>query len=287
VILPGYYPDLTRAVYDTIEAVNYSTAKHALRSMAHYHYAMENPTEQSNAMRLGHATHLAVFEPARFEAETVRGEKFDRRTKAGKEGFAAFAAGCAGRTILDPDDLDAISGMVAGLAANPAAAGLLALPGHSEPTCVWVDPETGLLCKCRLDRYAHAARMILELKTTRDASPAGFAREVNTHAYWLQAAWQLAGIKATRGEDAGFAWLAVDNTPPYLPSIHEPSDDLLTCGFSAMRNILKAIAEARKSGVWTGYPSGINTIEPKPWIMTEANQHAAAAAEGNTDDHAF
>ena len=69
-------------------AISASGLKLFMRSPAHYYAAYLDPNrverQPTPAMRLGTATHCAILEPTRFNAEyAVIPESIDRRTKEG------------------------------------------------------------------------------------------------------------------------------------------------------------------------------------------------------------
>ncbi len=71
------------------------------RSPAHYRAQKAAPREATPAMIIGSAFHTATLEPEKFDLEfAVAPEGIDRRTKAGKEEWAAFEAASAGKTVL-------------------------------------------------------------------------------------------------------------------------------------------------------------------------------------------
>ena len=258
VIADGYHPDLPRAVYDAIPALNYSVAKHGLKSMEHLRHAQTHPREMTDALRLGIALHLAVFEPGRFASEIGLVEKVDGRTKEGKAAKAKQLADNADKLLtLDEDEYGDCKGMASKLLSHPDVVLFMAQPGHCEPSCVWTDEQTGVRLKSRLDRYAHAVQTLVDVKSTKDASPRGWPREVAHWDYHLQAAWYTEAIKRTRGEDIDFYWACVENEAPYSTAFYSIDLESLEQGQKDMRAIIDQYAACLKSGVWTGYPTDV------------------------------
>ena len=88
----GIFRGMARDEYDKIDAMNISTLIHGKPSMAHLKYAMEHPTESTDALRIGIATHIAVFEPNRVESTFFIAPKRARRSNEDKQWWADFEA---------------------------------------------------------------------------------------------------------------------------------------------------------------------------------------------------
>jgi hypothetical protein len=79
---------------------------------------------------------------------------------------------------------------------HPAAALLLGISGEAETTHMWTDATTGLQCKCRPDWISEDGGILVDLKTTEDASPREFQRSIAKWRYHVQAGWYMAAIEA-------------------------------------------------------------------------------------------
>ena len=60
--------NLTRAQYDALVAVNWSSLKHLGRSPAHYQAALKQTFADTDTLRIGRAFHVAALEPQRAES---------------------------------------------------------------------------------------------------------------------------------------------------------------------------------------------------------------------------
>jgi exodeoxyribonuclease VIII len=155
--------------------------------------------------------------------------------------------------------------------ANAAARELLECPGKGEMSFFWRDAETGIWCKGRVDRFCEwmGFSVILDLKTTTDASPGDFKWQVARQHYHVKAAWYLDGLNAVQKAQRRFIWLAVEKDPPYLCALYEPPDEpgafsrpdiSLQRGRSLYRSLLERYASCEKSGVWPGYSEGVEPL---------------------------
>lgn len=273
-ILPGLHPGLSRERYDSIDAVNQSSLKVLIeRSPAHYRYALDNPSDPTDALRFGQAVHLACYEPARFAAEVVQAPKFDRRTKAGKEEAAAFDEAAAGKLVIDAGEYESLVAIQKAVFAHPAAGKLIGRAGDRELTALWADAETGVLCKGRLDHLTTNAVAIIDLKTTRNASPGSFSTSVRTFGYDVQAAFYVDGILAATGatEPPCFVILAAEKEPPYAVAVYEMDQAAIELGRLLYRRALEQVAVCRKKGIWPGYSDGIEPISVPAWALRANN----------------
>lgn len=226
-----------------------------------YHYwkrfldPQRAPVEPTAAMRLGTLVHCAVLEPD--DLLQRYGVCGPRNTNAGKEQAAAMAAD--GIEAVTEADMALALSMCAAVREHPAAAALLAA-GKAEQSFWWDDIPTGLRCKCRPDWYTGTT--IVDLKTTTDASPAGFAKSVANFRYHVQANHYLAGTSAER-----FVFIAVEKTYPYAVGVYELDLAAMEHGEALRRANLAVIADCRTIGEWPGYGTGIQALSLPQWAM--------------------
>src|SRR5690606_26208052 len=125
--------------------------------------------KETPAMRLGTLAHLAILEPERWEAEMIVAPAVDRRTKSGKEAWAAFLTEAAGKEIVSAEDAALVESIAAAVRSHRGARVLLQ-GAATEVSLYWRDAHTGVLCKGRMDASARHD-VIVDLKTCQDASP--------------------------------------------------------------------------------------------------------------------
>ncbi len=136
-----------------------------------------------------------------------------------------------------------------------------------EATIVWENASYVVPCKARLDAigYRDEEAFIVDLKTTTDASPAGFARKAWELGYHLQAAWYVDALAESRGCEApSFYFVAVEKDSG-LVSVHQATDAFIVAGREAYRRAMDQFAEAWHSGVWPGYPEEIHALDVPAW----------------------
>lgn len=257
--------------YHAVPAYSASGGKLLLRSAAHYRAAREVPSEPTEAMILGTAMHLAALEPEAFAAQVVRAQKFDRRTTAGKADAAAFEAANAGKIILPPDHFDALGAMRDSLLAHPAAAALLH-EGDAEVSLFWRCPETGSACKARADFLPAGLRICVDLKTTQDASPAGFARSAASLGYHVAAWHYLEGCALLGLERDAFTLLAVEKTPPFAVAAYRVPEEALDVGRRRTMEARRLYAQCVHADSWPAYSGQIVDLQFPRWINYEGEE---------------
>ena len=243
-----HHPGLSNEAYHALKAVSPSQIKVLARSPLHYfdQFLAEDreKKEPTPAMQVGTALHTAVLEPELWDATVaVPPHTFDRRTKVGKELAAEFERESAGKIVLTPDDADRVRRMADAVHKHPAAKFLLELPGRREPSYTWKDPATGLECKTRPDWHSEDRRLVVDVKTTRDASREEFAKSIANFDYHVQAAL----------EAEQFLSLAIESERPYAVAVYPASGALIAAGQRRFEAAMTLLAECWASGVWPGY----------------------------------
>lgn len=102
-------------------------------------------------------------------------------------------------------------------------------------------PETGLPLKCKPDLKNQG---LIDFKTTRDASDAGFMRECLRRKYHVQAAYYLDVHNLATGEDLKeFYFVAIENTFPYAVNVLELGEREIKLGRDEYKKAIKQYAD--------------------------------------------
>ena len=261
----GIYPAMPAEEYHALDALSASGAKDLLRSPAHWLARRETPMKPSPAMAFGTLVHALILEPDRVHHLYAVAEKFDRRTTAGKLAFANFEAANAGKTIVELYDFQRAQRVRDSVMAHKVAAALLSTGGATELSLRW-DMTSAVPRKARLDYYFEGR--IVDLKTARDASPAGFARAVAQYQYHVQVAHYLAGIEATHGwEPDDFTFIAVEPESPFSVGVYQIDGPSIAAGKRLLDLAAAAYLTAHASGAWLGYEREIVTLGLPAWAL--------------------
>jgi hypothetical protein len=232
-------------------------------------------------MRLGTALHTHVLELDSWDKDiAVSPFGIDRRTKAGKEMWAAFEADSKGKTLITSDDAEQVMAMGRAVHSHPAAAMLLNLPGKAETSHFYFDPVLGLELKCRPDWLTNDGKIVVDLKTTDDASPRGFAKSISQWRYWVQAGFYvnvLEGATGIRPEQFIFLLCGEKGTLRRFCFSSRSGDDRARVA-SSMRE-LDVLATCKKANTWPGYSDQIETVSLPNWLKPGSTQQPPTEIE--------
>lgn len=275
--LVGLHKDMPAETYHGIQAMSAGGLKRMRRSPAHF-FGMQldpnrpPPGEPTPAMKAGTLMHTCIFEPDQVAARyIVAPEGVDYRTKAGKDWKAATQAAHPGIEIIDTTQMAVAQAQARNIRALPEVASLLA-DGYGESSAFWIDEATGELCKCRPDWTSPAGDgvILVDGKSTVDASPDGFSRVIWNMDYSLQAAWYVDGFQAATGLKVhGFVFAAAESAWPHAAAAYMLDDDVLDWARRKNRDLLNRYAECKKSGQWPAYDTSIQLIAMPAWAMKE------------------
>jgi exodeoxyribonuclease VIII len=209
---------------------------------------------------------------ARLRAEGVSLKLWD-------EAKAEWLANNGQRIVLKPEEWDQLMSMRDAVMAHPIARALLTgRPGKAEQSVYWVDQATGVLCRCRPD-FWRDDNLIVDLKTTEDASPEGFAKSIANWSYDTQDAFYTDGILAATGKPLrAFVFLAVEKSArvvegqPLGVAVYQLDEAGRELGRAKYREDLGVYAQCIKTGIWPCYGDKLQTISLPQWHMNK-NAH--------------
>ena len=267
---------MSNTEYHSLDYVSKSHLDEVNKSPFHYWDRYINPDrvvpEPTKQMLLGSAMHTMVLEPDLFEKEyLVESANAPKRPTAAQlnakkpstqtlEAIAfwdSFDDKANGKTLISIDDYQRLSIMKKRIFDHPAASTILNMSGVVEQSYQWKDSQTGEICKSRPDFHTDDGTLIVDLKTTSDASELGFQKSVHNFRYHVQAGFYLRSIK----EAEQFVFIAVESKPPYLVAVYNASTDMINAGNRVADKNLATLAQCRKSGKWTGYSEEITTLD--------------------------
>jgi exodeoxyribonuclease VIII len=250
------------AEYEAIKAVRRSDLEALRRNPAYMRHRQANPVS-SEAMAFGSALHCAALEPAEFDRLYAVAPKVDRRTGAGKQAWAEFVEQAGTRTVLSQDDGDRIGGIIAAIRCHGTANKILMGEGAIEESLTWDD--AGTACKARLDKVCNKLGAVVDLKTTRDASPEEFQRSVLRYGYHRQAAWYLRAARENGMDVSGFLFVAVESEPPHGVAVYSIDAAAIAQGAAEIDRLMATYRECLEADTWPGYPDRIMDISIPKW----------------------
>lgn len=255
---------MTSDEYHAHPAVGSSSLKPMLRSPAHYWAQLNSKHEPTPAMEIGTAIHEAILEPNLFAANAVVMPKFEGTgSRAAKD---QWLMANAGKRVLKQDDYDMIQNILGTIAHNRMVSQLLS-GGAAEESYFWQDPDTGIVCKCRPD-YLRQGHIIVDVKSTVDASADGFPTQMARLKYHLSAAMYLDGVSAVLGQKFDqFLILAIEKEQPYAMAVHLLDQGTIDAGRLLYKRALVKLKECREAKHYPAYGEKIITSSLPAWAF--------------------
>jgi exodeoxyribonuclease VIII len=142
--------------------------------------------------------------------------------------------------------------------------------GQTEVTAVWIDPETGLPCKCRYDYWNREGRFVIDPKSTVSAARESFARSVNSYRYHVQEAHYADGMSVLGEPLEKFWFLAQEHEPPYAVALYKLGPASESRGYELRQRNMQALATALETDRWPSYNRDqAAEIEIPAWGMVD------------------
>lgn len=252
--------------YNEHPALSQSGAKELLRSPRHFlEYLNRDRSEQTPAQRLGTLIHLASLQPAVFDATIVVAPECDKRTKEGKEIWAAFQSSLKpGQEAITQKDGELVTNV-----SIAARAGLDKLmkdyEGVSMETEVpMVGRVNGTDIKGRLDAIIttkDGRKIVVDIKTTTDAGTP-FVRDIANYLYFLQAAWYTTLAHADE-----FIILAVEKDAPNEWACYALDAEAKQKGLALMNSAIDLFRSCNTFKQFPGYPKEVQTVSLPKWVQ--------------------
>lgn len=256
--------------YRERNGVSSTDLKHMVKSPAHFRYWKDHPQEDTPALLFGRAAHKYMLEKDDFFAEFVIAPNIDRRTKAGKEEYAAFLEENKDKDIISADDFQKIQEMHEALYSTPFVAQLL--NGEKELSFFLEDEETGLIMKVRPDCLTTIGdtHVLIDYKSTADASSEAFMKSAINLAYDMQLSYYKDIMDKVTGHEHSVIFIAQEKTPPYAVNILEANEYFIKSGRDMYRTYLNLYKECSDSGNWYGFINGeINSLGLPNWLQKQ------------------
>lgn len=254
-----YYKDgiyqITNEQYHAADGISRSQLMLLDKSPYHFWYqvlsGMAEKRAATPAMNVGSAFHTLLLEPNLFEEEYCVMPKMDRRTAAGKEQYAHFTEMAQGKIVLTDDQYEQVLLMVEQVNSHEIVKTLLG-EAKFEQSIFWTDQDTGIQFKARPDIWS--SKMVVDLKTTTDATPWKLQRSALEYGYYLQAGMAYEACKQLGTPFEMFVILAVEKEMPYAPAVFMMDDDALQFGIDQFQKYKEMLASCMSQNKWDTYP---------------------------------
>lgn len=283
-IEPGIYHNFPADLYHALSYASNSRLGLLDHCPAYVKESMENPERPTPAKILGDAGHYCILQPKLYATRFIVADQCcattGRGSRCSKSGSVSFGdewfceqhasinkiESDNTRRILAQDKFDLCLRMSDKVQAHPIASAFLAHAESIETSAIWDDANTGIRQKMRADILCNEPRrVIVDLKTTRDAKRDAFEKAIFSYGYFRQAAMYLDGMNALGQEYGSFLVIAVETKPPFAVAVYRILDDVIEEGRKEIRRLLAIWSKCERSCVWPGYPETIQDISLPAW----------------------
>jgi hypothetical protein len=216
----------------------------------------------TDAMIIGSYTHSLILEPDKMSDYVIapEGMNFSK-----KEGIQFKADNSDKQIIKYADHLTAK--IMRDIVWNNSMCKTILSGGVAESSIFWKDEDSGVDCRIRPDIINHDLQLIIDLKTTIDASPEVFTKQSWNMDYHLQASFYQKGVYSESGMWYDWLFIAVEKDNPFLqPVLYKPDTTLLKYADGVICEQLPKFAECQRLDRWDGYPESIQTLTIPAWV---------------------
>ena len=257
----------TREQYEAIEALSFTGLKELLKSPAHYQQWKATPSEETKALIIGKAVHLAVLKNADFLTTYAMAPECDRRTKEGKAIWQSSMDSLKpGQVQLNFDDYNLVLSIADGAMKICEDAGIECLKQDGWRECALTAKSKETPLKGIPDLISDDDGYIYDLKTTSDSAGERSALStILSFKYHLQAAHYINLAHAHRSDVRGFRVILVEKDAGHQGAVYEIAGDLLAKGRSEIERAYSIYDQCIQSGQWPSLASaGVTVLADLP-----------------------
>lgn len=222
----------------------------------------------TEAMALGHVVHCLSLEPMAYAERFIVMPKMDRRTNAGKAAYEEFQSLANGKEVITKDDAETAKACTKALLSHDQLGPLFSRKAIVEKRINFACNDVAM--RCKPDWVAPEMKLIIDVKTTSDASPAGFSKSIASFGYARQAALYRDAVAFEYGVDCRFLFAVVCTNPPYEVACYELTDEALSAGMEEAVGLIDEYKARCESNNWLpAWSSGVVPIGLPRWYKHE------------------
>lgn len=276
---PGVYYDLPEADYHAQhDWLSWSRMKYLLppSTPAHFKASLKKGEERKRHFDLGKVVHrLVLGEGSDFEvvqALNRQKESYDATSydpvSAQKDRDRIYDAG---NVPILRHELEQAEAMAEAVQQHPTAHALLT-NGRPEVSLFWIDHETGVKCRARVDWLPEQVKgrrlIVADVKTAVSAATTEFSKATANLAYYGQKVHYEDGLRALGlDRDPWLVFVVIEKAEPYLVNVGQLANrEDLRLARTAVDHCRRLYAECMAADRWPGYGDGINDLQLPTWL---------------------
>ena len=223
--------------------------------------------KQTKAMADGTAVHAFFLERDKFDTDfIIKPADMRLNTKAGKE----WALEQKDKIIVDSELGNNLYEMEKSFMDSPAKL-IYDIKGQTELSYFWDDLGT-IKGKCRPDWISDDGSIVVDVKTTTDASPKGFQKSIANWGYHLQLGWYLRGLRKLGVPAEQFIFIAIEKTAPFCVGVYRADQEMINFAMKELDQLMPEIQTAMVSNEFPDYTPEITSIGLPPWMTDKKEQ---------------
>ena len=223
--------------------------------------------KQTKAMADGTAVHAFFLERDKFDTDfVIKPADIKLNTKVGKE----WALENQSKIIIDSELGNNLYEMEKSFMDSPAKL-IYDIKGQTELSYFWDDLGT-IKGKCRPDWISDDRSIVIDIKTTIDASPRGFQKSISTWGYHLQLGWYLRGLRKLGLPTEQFIFIAIEKTAPFCVGVYRADQEMINFAMKELDQLMPEIQTAMVSNEFPDYTPEITSIGLPPWMIDKKEQ---------------
>lgn len=253
---------ITNEQYHSSEGISRSDLVRFKKSPMHF--KCKQKIKETPSLIIGDLVHTLVLEPHLFSERYIVNPGFDRRTKEGKLDYAEFQIVSEGKRIIETNHYDEAI-RIAESVNNHMFKQYLSQGYRVENSIFFRHELTGLQCKVRPDAWL--GDIVIDLKTTTDASFRSFQSSAINYGYYLQAGMIKRALESLNKPIKNFIFVAVEKEAPYAIGIYKLDDEALEYGANEFDTLMVELNKYIQKNEFPDY--GIQTLSIPAWLKSE------------------
>jgi len=225
------------------------------------HYFLREDIQETPSMKLGTAFHTALLEPEKYQKNYVEIPSFEKKSKYQtltiKEQLERWKEENKDSVTISSEDRDKVKMMLASCLDNPII-NKIVNNEHAliEKEFYMVKDE---ICYTGTpDIIIPELNLVIDVKTTTDASPNKWSKAIHDREYMIQAALYIDAMNAIFGKEFNrFIWVVVENKHPYSAMTYFAEPSLLDLGRNLILNASSDFKNCLLENNWPSYKTGL------------------------------
>jgi hypothetical protein len=283
----GFYTDIPAADYHAdkladIPSLSSSLTKTILQQSllkAWHEHPRLNPNyraENDSKFDLGTVAHAVLLQQDEERIQLIDPQDYPGKKGGIPDGWtndairaARDAAYAAGKTPLFKHHYDTVLEMVGAARKFLSDCEITEYwnEGESEVTCLW--KEGSIWLRSRIDRLAKNKRCIMDYKSTVDASPDVFSRQIVRMGYHIQDSFYRRGLRAQGYREVPFVFLVQSCEPPYECHLNGCDPALQEIADAEVDRAVQMWRTALLTDKWSSYGKRIHWTMPTSYQIQE------------------